>query len=94
MKKSLLVAGAAISLTLLMNSSVFANAAHPCMPVMKACMGAGYTKGGAPGKSLMKDCVRPILAGKTVAGVNVAPADVQACQAKEAGKAGMMKGNM
>jgi hypothetical protein len=59
---------------------------HPCKAVEEACKGAGFTKGGAPGKGLFRDCMKPLLAGQTVGSISV-PADVlSACQAKMAAK--------
>jgi hypothetical protein len=57
---------------------------HPCKKIAEACEAAGFTKGGASGKGLMKDCLKPIMSGQSVQGVAVSPADVSACQAKRA----------
>ncbi|MGZ3689776.1 MAG: hypothetical protein ACXWP5_09925 [Bdellovibrionota bacterium] len=64
-----------------------AKANHPCRKIEAACIGGGYSKGGHKiGKGLWKDCVQPILAGKTVDGVTVSGDDVSACKAKREGK--------
>lgn len=56
----------------------------PCMKIMDACKNAGYNKPSSKDKkSLSKDCIQPLLAGKKVEGVNVEAADVAACQAKK-----------
>jgi hypothetical protein len=61
------------------------NLVHPCKQIKAACLAAGYVQGGHKmGKGLWKDCIEPIMAGKTVANVNVSAADVQACQARKA----------
>ena len=56
----------------------------PCKPIMKACHDAGYTKGGHKEgtKGLMVDCMKPVLEGKAVAGVNVSAEQVSACKEK------------
>jgi len=55
----------------------------PCQTIATACEAAGFHRGGhKEGKGLWKDCVAPILDGRTVAGVSVAADDVKACQAK------------
>jgi hypothetical protein len=57
--------------------------AHRCCERATACEGAGFHRGGhKEGKGLWKDCVAPILDGRTVAGVTVSSDDVKACQAK------------
>lgn len=58
---------------------------HPCHQIKAACKAAGYFDGGhKTGKGLWLDCIQPIMAGKSVANVNVSTADVQACQARKA----------
>jgi hypothetical protein len=66
----------------------FAAAEHPCKQIVTACQSAGFVKGDHKDKKgLWKDCVRPIKAGQTVAGVTIDPSVVQACTAKKAAKA-------
>lgn len=64
---------------------------HPCKKIMESCTAAGFKKGGyKEGKGLFKDCMQPIMEGKTVAGVTASPADIEACKAhKEDHKAEM-----
>jgi hypothetical protein len=55
----------------------------PCQTIATACEAAGFHRGGhKEGKGLWKDCVAPILDGRTIPGVSVASDDVKACQAK------------
>lgn len=63
-----------------------AQADEPCKAVRQACEAAGYVHGAhkKTGKGLMVDCMKPIMEGQTVAGVTVAPAEVEACKAKRA----------
>lgn len=57
---------------------------HACVKILKACKEAGYTKGGhKTKKGLFADCMKPIMAGETVTGVNgISPEEVQTCKAK------------
>jgi hypothetical protein len=56
---------------------------RPCQTIATACEAAGFHSGGhKEGKGLWKDCVAPILDGRTIPGVSVAGEDVKACQAK------------
>jgi hypothetical protein len=76
-----------IALTFLSYASLLhADEKHPCRPLKMACKTAGFfTHGHEKGnKGLGLDCVKPILAGRSVAGVVVNPSDVQACQAYRA----------
>jgi hypothetical protein len=58
---------------------------HPCKAIAKACEAAGFVKGGeAQGKGLMRNCIKPLMEGQTVAGVSVSPEEIQACKAKRA----------
>jgi hypothetical protein len=64
---------------------------HPCRALRKAaieaCSAAKFEKGKHKDhKGLFKDCVRPIVEGKSVEGVTVDATLVQACQAKKAAK--------
>jgi len=58
----------------------------PCKQIIAACESAGFEKGmhKKDGKGLYKDCLDPILAGQSVAGVSVDPSLVPACQAAKA----------
>ena len=51
-----------------------------CVTVVKACLDAGYTRDGAEGKQFWKDCMKPVMLGKTVSGVTVDAKDVKACR--------------
>ena len=61
---------------------------HPCKTVQNSCIAAGYTKGHhkTDKKGLFADCMKPLMNGQTVAGVNVDSAAIQACQAKRASR--------
>ncbi len=54
---------------------------HSCMKIASACEEAGYRLSKhMPGKKIWKDCVTPILKGKTISGVTVNASDVKACK--------------
>lgn len=50
-----------------------AKQAKPCKAVINACKQAGFTK------KTRVDCVLPIVAGKSIEGVSVAPEEIAAC---------------
>ena len=52
----------------------------PCAMIADACLKAGYTRGDAQDKKFWLDCMKPVIFGKTVAGVTVDPATVKACR--------------
>ncbi len=57
---------------------------HPCHKIRAACEQAGFVKvGHKEKKGLMRDCLHPILEGKTVSGVTVSADEVAACKAKK-----------
>lgn len=61
----------------------------PCQSVAAACEAAGYHHGGhAEHKGLWKDCVAPILDGKSIPGVTPNADDVKACAAHPPAKRG------
>ena len=62
---------------------------HPCKKIMDACKSAGFVKGEwKQGKGLFKNCMQPIMEGKTVAGVTATADEIQSCKAhKEEHKA-------
>lgn len=51
-----------------------------CEIIATACKNAGFVKDGDQGKAFWRDCMKPILFGKTVAGVTVDVKDVRACR--------------
>ena len=62
---------------------VQAGGQHSCHAIEQACKAAGFVRSGTKdGKGLFMNCLKPIMAGQSVNGVTVNPADVQACQAK------------
>ena len=57
---------------------------HPCKAIKEACEAAGFKVGDHKDKKgLWKDCIEPIKAGQTVAGVTVSAAEIEACKAKK-----------
>lgn len=52
----------------------------PCEVIAKACEDANYVRSGEPGKAFWRDCMKPIVLGKTVTGVSVDSKDVRACR--------------
>lgn len=70
---------------MLMAQPVFADEdmssdSKPCKMIVKACLNAGYAK-KSEGKQFWKDCMKPVVLGKTVKGVSVDANDVKACRA-------------
>ena len=58
---------------------------HPCQQIKAACESAGFVKGEhKEKKGLYKDCMQPVMAGQSVAGVNVGADVVSSCKAKKA----------
>ncbi|MEK2688696.1 hypothetical protein [Bdellovibrio sp. GT3] len=55
----------------------------PCQKVKSACEAAGFVGGDRNAKKkLWKDCVDPLMAGKSVEGVTVSAKDVEDCKMK------------
>ncbi len=60
----------------------------PCEQIKSACLSAGFVKGEAKqGKGLYKECVNPIIQGKTPSKATITlptvdPSVVSACKAK------------
>ncbi|MGZ3744063.1 MAG: hypothetical protein ACXWRE_06945 [Pseudobdellovibrionaceae bacterium] len=74
------------ALILLGSINTFAqgNEGKPCLEIKSACEAAGFKKGGhKEKKGLYKDCLQPILAGQSVAGVTVGSQVVIACKEKK-----------
>jgi hypothetical protein len=51
-----------------------------CKDIARACINAGYIKRGVPGKGFWKDCMKPVLLGQTVKGINITSQDAAACR--------------
>ncbi len=59
------------------------NTDRPCQLVKAACESAGFVKGGhKDGKGLWKDCLGPLMDGKSVNGVSLGADQVNACKAR------------
>jgi hypothetical protein len=56
-------------------------AAKQCEAIARACVSAGYVEKNSTGKEFWKDCMKPILMGQTVKGVNSTPAQAAGCKA-------------
>lgn len=52
----------------------------PCMQIAKACKAAGFSRQAGPSKRFWKDCMKPVVLGQSVKGVNVDKGTVQACR--------------
>jgi hypothetical protein len=52
----------------------------PCATIVKSCMDAGYTREDSGDKKLWKNCLKPIILGKAVSGVNVDDSVVKSCR--------------
>lgn len=84
---TLVLCGSVFADNMMMPNMSAMNKNHGCKHIAKACKSAGFVKGGEKqGKGLWMNCMKPIIAGQTVTGVNVNPADVQACQAMHASR--------
>lgn len=65
---------------------------HPCMILQAACEKAGYVMGGADSnKGLMKNCMKPLLAGTKVADVVYNESDVKECKEQRSKRRGAKK---
>lgn len=57
---------------------------HPCRSITRACKDQGYSLGSyrSSGKGLVKDCLEKVVAGKTLAGVQVDFDTISSCKTK------------
>jgi len=58
----------------------------PCIVIAKACLVAGYTRGGSAGKMFWKDCMKPVALGQTVHGITIDANTVKMCRADKIAK--------
>lgn len=68
---------------LFVNSAVFAmdrDDNKQCNAIAEACKNAGYTNEGTDDKSFWFGCLKPVLYGKTVAGLTIGANDVKECR--------------
>lgn len=74
-----LLAGMFIAQPIFADTNMDSNS-KPCKAIVKACLDAGYKRSAGEGKLFWKDCMEPVLLGKTVAKVSVDAASVKACR--------------
>lgn len=70
-------------IALFIAQSSFANVSDTnksCEMIANACLSGGFVKAGDPGKTFWRDCMKPILLGQTITGVNVSAKDAMACR--------------
>lgn len=77
--KYLVLAGLLASIPFLATAT---EAARPCKTIAEACMSAGVIQRGESRQVILEKCVKPVVSGRGVAGVNVDPSVIQACKAK------------
>lgn len=70
----------ALSCSVLMGSEAFAFG-NPCQNIAQACEEAGYSKGAAVGKRLIKDCVLPVARGNKTVSYAATADEKQECEA-------------
>lgn len=51
-----------------------------CGSIAQACLSAGYARDANAGKKFWQDCMKPLVLGKKVDGVNIDVATVKACR--------------
>ncbi|HSW69688.1 MAG TPA: hypothetical protein VLI69_06020 [Gammaproteobacteria bacterium] len=71
------------SIVILLSSSVFADRmmdSKACKSVVEACKKAGYVKEEKGDKRFWQDCMKPIVMGQTVKGVDVSMDTVKQCR--------------
>lgn len=78
------------SKSMLENSNLPQSKNRPCLNIATSCESAGYRLSKVPGKNIWKDCVKPILAGKSISGVTASTDDINACKMKKAEHKSMM----
>jgi len=57
-------------------------AARPCKTIVEACLSAGVIQKGASRQMMIENCVKPVVAGKNVPGVNIDSSIIEACKSK------------
>jgi hypothetical protein len=58
----------------------------PCAKIAKSCLDAGYTREAAVDKRFWQDCMKPVILGRTVDGVNLDTDTVKMCRADKIAK--------
>lgn len=72
-----------LTLAAVVSSVAFAhdpNHGKACDTVAKACMKAGYTRAESATKGIWDNCMKPLMLGQTVKGVNVDSATTETCR--------------
>ena len=74
-----------LAISLMASVTFFATATHaaqPCKTIVEACLAVGAIQPGVPKKVMLEKCVKPIISGQNIEGVNVDPSVIKACKAK------------
>lgn len=79
-KRALMVIAASFIMQPVLADDMTAND-QACKIIAKACLDAGYAHvPAAAGKQFWKDCMKPTVLGKAVAGIQVDAKDIKACR--------------
>tara|TARA_R110000868_G_scaffold48766_1_gene157900 strand:- start:1124 stop:1426 length:303 start_codon:yes stop_codon:yes gene_type:complete len=62
---------------------VLADSVNNCDKIAEICLSSGYVKHDSANKGIWKDCMKPVLLGKTVESVTLDPAIVKACRSQK-----------
>lgn len=73
-----------LAISVIVGFSLFttAEAARPCKTIVEACLSAGVIQKGASRQVMFENCVRPIISGRSIRGVQVDSSVINACRAK------------
>jgi hypothetical protein len=70
------------TICLMASFGISAEAARPCKTIVEACLSAGVIQSNASRQTMFENCVKPVVAGRGIMGVNVSPSVIQGCKAK------------
>lgn len=70
----------AVIVALFASQNVLAGDSKACSSIADACLAAGFVKTDSADKGVWKDCMKPIILGKTVEGVSIDASVAKTCR--------------
>lgn len=70
----------AILAALFANQQAFATDSKDCSAIADACLSAGFVRTEPTDKAIWKDCMKPVILGKTVEGVTIDAKVAKTCR--------------
>lgn len=76
----LILASVVLMQSVFADDAMTSSGSKPCAVIAKTCLNAGFSRKGNDNKKFWSDCMKPIILGKAVKGINVDSVTIKSCR--------------